>query len=288
MTGTMNQPTRPGELRRLLEELGIRPYKGWGQSFLIDPTVPARMVALAGVTPGEVVVEIGPGLGVLTDPLLAAGARVVAVEIDPRLVAFLRQRFAGQERLRLVEGDVLRMALDELVPPGEPFQVVANLPYAVTAAALRHLLAGPRRPRQLVVMVQREVAQRLVAAPPAMSLLAVSVQFFGQPRLAQTVPAGAFYPVPKVDSAVVTLAIGQPPLPDAAQAGFFRLAAAGFGQRRKTLANSLTAGLGLDRATIVAGLMAAGIAPERRAETLPVADWLRLYQALPAPVGGTA
>jgi 16S rRNA (adenine1518-N6/adenine1519-N6)-dimethyltransferase len=279
--------TRPSELRRLLERLGVRPYKGWGQNFLIDPTVPRRMVEVAGVAPGEVVVEVGPGLGVLTEPLLAAGARVVAVEIDPRLAVYLRERFAGEERLRLVEGDMLRLAPDDLVPPGQLYKVVANLPYSVTSAVLRHVLAGPRRPTQVVVMVQLEVAQRIVAAPPAMSLLAVSVQFFGRPRLALRVPAGAFYPVPEVDSAVVALAVAPPPLPDVEHARFFRVVAAGFGQRRKTLVNSLAAGLGLARPVVLAGLAAAGIDPQQRAETLAVPDWVRLYRALAAPDAGT-
>lgn len=270
----------PRAIRRLLDELGVRPYKGWGQNFLVDPNVPRRIVEVAGVQPGDLVVEVGPGLGVLTAPLLAAGARVIAVEIDPRLGAYLRRHFAGEERLRLVEGDILRQPLDQLVPAAEPFAVVANLPYAVTAAVLRHVLAGPRRPARVVVMVQREVAERIAAAPPAMSLLAVSVQFFGRPRLALRVPPGAFFPPPKVESAVVAVDVDGPPLPEAEHDAFFRLAAAGFGQRRKTLANSLAAGLARPREPVVAALTAAGIDPRARAERLAVPDWLRLYRAV--------
>jgi 16S rRNA (adenine1518-N6/adenine1519-N6)-dimethyltransferase len=272
-------PTRPGAIRRRLEALGVRPYKGWGQNFLIDPTVPRRMVEIAGVGPGDQVVEIGPGLGVLTGPLLASGAEVTAVEIDPRLAGALRERFAAQERLRLVEGDILRLDPAALVPAAAPYTVVANLPYSVTSAVLRHLLAGPRRPRRLVVMVQLEVAQRIVARPPEMSLLTVSVQLFGRAELALRVPAGAFYPPPKVDSAVVAVTVEAPPLPEAEQAGFFRLVAAGFGQRRKMLGNSLAAGLALAPPAVAAVLAGAGIDARRRPETLTVIEWLRLYAA---------
>jgi 16S rRNA (adenine1518-N6/adenine1519-N6)-dimethyltransferase len=272
--------------RRLLERLGVRPYRGWGQNFLIDPSVPRRMVAAAGVEPGDLVVEVGPGLGVLTEPLLAAGARLTAVELDPRLAAYLRQRHAAEPRLRLIEGDILHQTPDDLAPGGEPYAVIANLPYSVTSAVLRHLLRGPRRPTSIMVMVQREVAERIVAVPPAMSLLAVSVRFFGTARLVLRVPAAAFYPAPKVDSAVVAVTVAPPPLPEAEHAAFFRVVAAGFGQRRKTLLNSLTAGLALDRPYITAALVVAGIDPPRRAETLAVADWLRLYRALAAAPPG--
>lgn len=281
--GAGDAPTHratPRAIRRLLDELGVRPYKGWGQNFLVDPNVPRRIVEVAGIQPGDLVVEVGPGLGVLTAPLLAAGARVIAVEIDPRLGAYLRGHFGGEERLRLVEGDILRQSLDQLVPAAEPFAVVANLPYSVTSAVLRHVLAGPRRPARVVVMVQREVAERIAAAPPAMSLLAVSVQFFGRPRLALRVPAGAFFPPPKVESAVVAVDVDGPPLPEAEHDAFFRLVAAGFGQRRKTLANSLAAGLARPRAPVEAALIAAGIDPRTRAERLAVPDWLRLYRAV--------
>jgi 16S rRNA (adenine1518-N6/adenine1519-N6)-dimethyltransferase len=277
-TGTARVSAPPA--RRTLARLGVLPYKGWGQNFLIDEAVPGQIVAVAGVAPGDLVLEVGPGLGVLTEPLLAAGATVVAVEIDTRLAGELRQRFSGQQKLRLIEGDILRLPLEEVMPGGDAYTVVANLPYSVTSAVVRHLLSSPRRPARIVVMIQREVAERIVAAPPHMSLLAVSVQFFGQPRLALHVPASAFYPVPAVDSAVVSLVVQSPPLPDAEQTSFFRVVAAGFGQRRKTLANSLAAGLDLPRAAVVASLRSAGIDPQRRAETLTVDDWVGLYRAV--------
>jgi 16S rRNA (adenine1518-N6/adenine1519-N6)-dimethyltransferase len=278
-------PIRPGEIRRLLTNIGVAPYKGWGQHFLADPGVPRRMVEIAEIEPGDAVIEVGPGLGILTEALLQAGAEVTAVEVDPRLAAYLRERFAGNSQLQLVEADFLRLGLDRLASPERPVKLVANLPYAITSAALRHALAGPRRPSSLVVMVQEEVARRIVAAPPEMSLLAVSVQLFGRPRLALRVPSGAFVPPPKVDSAVVAMRVEEPPLPDAEHARFFRVVAAGFAQRRKTLLNSLAAGLSLPRPALLAPLAAAGVDPLRRAQTLALDEWLRLDRALGALVG---
>ena len=285
MSGNDSRPRPPG-LRQRLEALGVRPYKGWGQNFLIDTSVPRRMVEVAAIQPGEVVVEVGPGLGVLTEPLLAAGARVVAVEIDPRLAVHLREQFGDQSNFHLVESDILAVEPERLAPGGEPYTVVANLPYSVTSAVLRHILSRPSRPTRLVVMVQREVAERIVAQPPAMSLLAVSIQFFGQPRLALRVPAGAFYPAPSVDSAVVALVVEEPPLPEDEHPAFFRVVAAGFGQRRKTLSNSLMTRLALPRPAVEAALTAADLDPRRRAETLTVADWVRLYRAIRASAIG--
>ena len=285
--------TQPGgdgqSLRSLLRELEVRPSKGMGQNFLSDPGIVGRIADAAQVATGDVVVEVGPGLGILTGELLARvgeGGRVIAVEYDRRLVAHLREEFATAPSLRLVEDDVLRQAPERLLadlPEATPYAVVANLPYSITSAVLRHFLDSPRRPHALTVMVQKEVAERIVARPPEMSLLAVAVQFYGRPSIALRLGAGAFVPRPRVDSAVLRIALdAAPPLPDAAIPGFFKVAAAGFGQKRKQLVNSLGAGLALPREPVIAALRAAGIAQERRPETLDVAEWLRLHEALGA------
>jgi 16S rRNA (adenine1518-N6/adenine1519-N6)-dimethyltransferase len=189
----------------------------------------------------------------------------------------------------LVEDDVLRQPPERLLaewPETTPYSVVANLPYSITSAVLRHFLDSPRRPRALTVMVQKEVAERIVARPPEMSLLAVAVQFYGTPSIALRLGAGAFLPRPRVDSAVLRIALHQePPLPNAAIPGFFKVAAAGFGQKRKQLVNSLGAGLALPRNAVIAALQAAGIAQERRPETLDIAEWLRLHAAFGDGVG---
>ncbi len=274
-------------LRELLRELAIRPTKGKGQNFLTDRAVVGRIADMARLEPGDVVVEVGPGLGILTHELIARvgpEGRVVAVELDRRLAAYMREEYAETPTLRLVEADVLRQTPDDLLAgllEKTPYAVVANLPYSITSAVLRHFLDAPRRPTTLTVMVQREVAERIVAQPPDMSVLAVAVQFYGQPTIALRIGPTAFIPRPKVDSAVIRIALHPtPPLPDAAIPGFFAVVAAGFGQKRKQLVNSLAAGLGLSRDQTIAALVAAGIAPEQRPEKLVVADWLRLYEAI--------
>lgn len=269
-------PAGRTDWRRLLAELGVRPSKSKGQNFLHDAGIARRIAEAAELRPGELVLEVGPGLGALTGELAQRAERVVAVELDRVLAAYLRA--AAAANVTVVEDDILAADVAALTG-GEPFVVVANLPYNIAAAAIERLLEAPPRPRRLVVMVQREVAERMVAQPPAMSLLAVAVQFFGRPHIVIRLGPGAFIPAPKVDSAVVRIDVApEPPLPQRAQPAFFRLVRAGFGQRRKQLANALAAGLGQPKGAVEAALRAAGVAPERRAETLAVADWLALYR----------
>jgi 16S rRNA (adenine1518-N6/adenine1519-N6)-dimethyltransferase len=277
----------PPSLRALLRELEVRPSKGKGQNFLTNRGIVARIAEAAGVAPGGVVVEVGPGLGILTAELLARVGpvgRVIAVELDRRLAAYIRAEFGVSPALTVVEDDVLRQSPPVLLadlPAGTPYALVANLPYNITSAVLRHFLDSPRRPASLTVMVQREVAERIVARPPEMSLLAVAVQFYGTPSIALRLGPGAFVPRPKVDSAVLRIVTHPaPPLPEGEIRSFFAIVAAGFGQRRKQLGNSLAAGLPVPKEVIGAALAAAGVAATRRAETLTVAEWLALRAAL--------
>jgi 16S rRNA (adenine1518-N6/adenine1519-N6)-dimethyltransferase len=262
-----------------LSALGIRPKKGLGQNFLVDPAHRARIVAAADLTPDDTVLEVGPGPGVLTELLAQQAGRVVAVELDDRLVPFLRERFAGQDYVRIVHADILETDPAELTE-GQPYKVVANLPYYITSAVIRHLLESNPAPEVLVLTVQREVAERMVAQPPDMSLLALGTQFYATGKIVARIPAGAFYPAPKVESAVVRLdRRAQPVANDITAERFFEVARAGFSQPRKQLRNSLAAGLGIAPAQVEAWLSSAGIDPKRRAETLSLGEWVALARS---------
>lgn len=270
----------PLNVRGILRRHGLRPKKGLGQNFLVDSAGLEKVVAAADIEPSDVVLEVGPGLGGLTRQLAQRARRVVAVELDLRLFPPLQETLAPFSNVELVQGDILEQAPGELV--GEHgYLVVANIPYYITSALLRHLLEAEIRPRRLVLTVQREVAERICAGPGEMSLLALSVQIHGQPRVMARLPAGMFYPRPKVDSSVVRVDLHPTAsLPADELAAFFRLARAGFGQRRKTLRNSLSAGLGLPRARVEELLQGAEIDPQRRAETLGLEEWQALAHRL--------
>ncbi len=266
--------------KQLLKYFDIAPKRSLGQNFLSDPGVLQRIVKVAALAPGDVVLEVGPGTGTLTRHLAQAAGRVVAVELDARLIPILRRQTADLPNVEIIHADILKTDLGALLGT-ETFHVVANLPYYITSAILRHLLDGHPRPRRLTLTMQREVAQRLVSKPGKMSLLAVSVQFYGQPKIMHKIKAGAFWPTPNVDSAVVRIDVyEQAPVSvdDAAQ--FFRVVKAGFSQKRKQVKNALAGPLGLEGALVTAALQEAGIATARRAETLSLAEWAALTAAL--------
>ena len=288
----MNAPTAASPLptsRRdwvaLLDRLGVRPSKGLGQNFLYERGVVQKMVKSAGIDRDDLVLEIGPGLGILTDELLQRAGSVVAVELDRRLAAHLRSAFADRPNFELVEGNALATDLDQILPPGRPFKVAANLPYAVASAVLRHLLESPRRPERLALMLQLEVAERLVARPPDLTILGVATRFFAEPRIAFRVPPTVFIPPPKVESAVVLLDVRpRPPLPEESHPRFFRIVNAGFRQKRKQVANSLAAELDVSKEIVTEWLRSAGIDPMRRAQTLDIDEWVALTRLAPVPV----
>lgn len=273
----------PLDVPGLLRRYGLHPDKSLGQNFLVDPAALRRVVEAAGITGADTVLEIGTGLGSLTRCLAAQAHQVISVEVDSRLIPALKEVLAPYPNVKLVEGDILSLDPATLVQaPG--YLVVANIPYYITSALIRHLLEATPKPRRLVLTVQREVAERICAIPGDMSLLALSVQVYGKPEMAAHIPAGAFYPVPQVDSAVIRVELYlQPLLPADRLKVFFRLTRAGFSQKRKTLRNALAGGLAWPPIRVEAMLSAAGIDPKRRAETLSIEEWGKLvgqYNAL--------
>ena len=282
--------------RALLRHYGLAPRKALGQNFLVDPNAPARIAAQAALTRDDTVLEVGAGLGTLTAALAAHAGRVIAVETDPRLVAILHQELTAFENVSIVHGDILDLdpatLLNVTPAPAMPlwgtrlphYHVVANLPYYITAAVIRRLLEAAVRPARMVVTVQREVAERIVAVPNAMSVLAVSVQFYGQPRIGMRLKRGVFFPAPDVESAVVCIDLHEtPPVPVTDVATFFRVVRAGFAQRRKQLRNTLAASLCLPPDDVVAALASVDIDATRRAETLTLEEWGRVTEALYPP-----
>jgi len=270
----------------LLRRYDIHPSKGLGQNLLVAEWAYERIVEASELTMQDHVLEIGPGLGTLTWRLADRAGHVTAVELDQRMVAVLQDTLSHRENISIVQGDILDMPPDELAgmtgPGGcEHYKVVANLPYYITSRILRHVLTAPVRPSLLTLMVQKEVADRIVARPGKMSLLAVSVQAYGEAARVCVVPPAAFYPRPKVSSAVMTIRTHATPLvPAAIEERFFDVVRAGFQQRRKQLHNSLVANLPVDAVRVGTALDAAGIAAELRPQALDVQDWIRLTAAL--------
>ncbi|HEX5827974.1 MAG TPA: 16S rRNA (adenine(1518)-N(6)/adenine(1519)-N(6))-dimethyltransferase RsmA [Candidatus Limnocylindrales bacterium] len=270
-------------VRRRLKEAGLRARHNLSQNFLADVDVLEGILREADPAPGRFVLEIGPGLGFLTGGLLAAGANVTAVELDRGLIAQLRETFAlelADGQLRVVEGDALDQDLVRLCPA--PYDVVANLPYHITSPILHRLLGEAPRAERLVLMVQREVAERVAAAPGDCSYLSVFVQYHARARVAFRVPREAFEPAPKVESAVLVLEpyAGDDRLAPDAEARLWRVVQAGFRERRKMLHNTLTRQLPIDAARVDAALDEVGIARDRRPQTVAVGEWIALADAL--------
>jgi 16S rRNA (adenine1518-N6/adenine1519-N6)-dimethyltransferase len=273
---------RPRDVR----EAGIRPAKSLGQHFLQDRAVVERTVRAAGLSPDDVVIEVGPGLGVMTRRLVEVSGRVIAVEIDRRLATRLRQQFEGIDKLGVVEADAARAAPQELLELGganedTSYLMAGNLPYNAGAAIVRNFLEARRPPRTMVVMLQREVAENMVAEPGDLGLLGVSVQVYARPKKLFNVPPRAFYPPPRVTSSVVRLdLLAEPLVPSGERERFFKVLRAGFSAPRKQLRNTLAQGLGMEPAGVAAALESAGIDPRQRPQELSVQDWLRLARCI--------
>lgn len=267
------------DTKRELRRLDTHARKGLGQNFLVDKHALDRIVAAAKLTPDDYVVEVGPGLGVLTQELAKEAGRVVAVELDRTMAAALREKFADSNNVEIIEADILDCAPESLVPSDRDYKVVGALPYNIASAVLRRFLEAGRKPTVIVAVVQKEVAQSIAAEPGDMSLLSVGVQLYGKPAIVKIISPRSFYPQPKVDSAVVRIDVYRdPPVKVDDEAAFFNVVRGGFSTPRKQLRNSLSHGLRIAPNEAGDILDGAGIDPKRRAETLSIAEWAALYR----------
>jgi 16S rRNA (adenine1518-N6/adenine1519-N6)-dimethyltransferase len=276
--------------RRLLNRYDLHARKRLGQHFLVCGEVLDTIMQAAELSSKDIALEVGPGLGVLTTELAKKAGYVIAVELDDKLAAMLPDTLASFDNIDIINRDILEVeplslleelkpALPSAVTDHRAYKLVANLPYYITAPVLRHFLEAELKPQVMILTIQKEVAEAVSAEPGDMKLLSVSVQFYGKPEIICTVPAACFYPVPGVDSAVLKVMPYQEPVAAVTDIkGFFGLVRAGFCNPRKQLANSLSQGLQVPRPEAQSLLESADIKPERRAETLSVMEWVKLWQ----------
>ncbi len=262
------------ELKKLLRTYGAWPNKDLGQHFLTDKNVLEKMIETADLGKNDVVVEVGPGIGIMTKELAKRAKKVHAIEIDPKIAEILSTTCIKYPNLKIVRGDIR-----DFDPKGiGKYKVVANLPYYITSHIIKKFLEEKNKPETITVLIQREVAERICAKPGRMSVLAVAVQFYGQPEIKELVSPLSFFPSPKVYSAILKIKVFKEPLfEDVDTKVFFRLVKAGFGEKRKMLSNSMSGGLGIEKELAEKLLKGAEVEPMLRAERLTLDDWRRIY-----------
>lgn len=265
------------QTKRALDKLDLKAKKSLGQHFLIDRHVLGKVVKAAELAPDDMVVEVGPGLGILTRELAARAGQVTAVEIDRRMISLLEDVLRDFANVRIINGDILETNLSFL-ETGRPYKVVANLPYYIASAVLRLFLEAEHQPELMVAMIQKEVAQEIAARSGKLGLLGVAVQVYARPEIISYVLPSSFYPPPKVSSAILKLVPhSNLPFGSSDRESFFRVVKAGFQGKRKQIVNSLSQGLGQGKVNILNLLSRAGLEPHRRAETLSLEEWLKLW-----------
>jgi len=270
--------TSPSEIKNLLSKYNAKPSKGLGQNFLIDRNILNKITEAADIKPGDIILEVGPGIGVLTIELARKATQVIAVEKDGLMTEILKETLAGYKNVEIIHGDALSLDARTYKLNAKTYKLVANIPYYITSPLIRKFLELDNQPQDIILMVQKEVAQRICAKPPNMSLLAVSVQFYAEPKIVSYVSKNCFYPAPKIDSAIIKIHPGgqfNGANPDL----FFKVAKAGFSHPRKQLAGNLATGLKIKKEEAEKILLANKIDPKQRAETLSIEDWINLTKA---------
>jgi 16S rRNA (adenine1518-N6/adenine1519-N6)-dimethyltransferase len=252
---------------------GIKPIKHFGQNFLKNKGIIKKIISSAGIKPDDVVLEIGPGTGVLTEEIAKKAKKVISVEKDERLVKLLKERLKGLKNVEIIEGDILKFKNQNL-----KYKVVANLPYYITSPIIRMFLESKNKPKEMVLMMQKEVAERICAKPPDMNILALSVQFYGRPEILFNVSKKNFYPVPKVDSSVIKISAENTDFNTDKKFAerFFKIIKAGFSHPRKQIINNLSKALKIEKEKTSQWLLKNKISPERRAETISINEWIKL------------
>ena len=266
----------PNEIKSICQQYGLMPSKAKGQNFLIEEDVVAKIIEGAKLQPDDIVLEVGPGLGILTQQLLKSAKKIIAVELDQKAISYLRVKFAAEIKnghLELVESDILKINLDELGLKSFNYKIVANLPYNITSFFLRRFLENEPKPSEMVLMLQKEVAERILSKIGQMNILAFSAQFFSETKILFKVPRGCFWPEPKIDSAVICLKLNKI-LPKVDQKSLFKLVKIGFSAKRKQLHNNLANGFQLKNEKIREIFVGFGWREDVRAQDLSVIDWI--------------
>jgi 16S rRNA (adenine1518-N6/adenine1519-N6)-dimethyltransferase len=275
----------PKIIKELLLKYSAKPSKGLGQNFLIDKNVLDKIIDSADIKKSDVILEVGPGMGVLTQELAQEAKKVIAVEKDKIMIEILKETLNGFNNVEIIQGDILKNKLQ--LP--KKYKLVANIPYYLTSPLIRKFLESENQPQEVILMLQKEVAQRICSKPPEMSLLAVSVQFYAESKIISYVSKNCFWPSPKIDSAIIKIVPNKPF--DSAQGKkqiqrdlFFEIVKAGFSHPRKQLVNNLTSlkslnGVKLDKVKISNWLLRNNISPSQRSETLRVSDWANLTKS---------
>ncbi len=266
------------ELHRLLTASGLEAKKKLGQNFLVEQEALNAIVEAADLYEGDHVVEVGPGTGFLTEQLITDAGKVTSVELDPDMVKILEAQYSQTKNLEVVHADILKLKIEDLVE--DKYKVVANIPYYITSPVIRHFLNSAKRPKLMVLLVQKEVAEK-ICGMTGKSFITVETQVQGSPEYVGTVTAESFYPQPKVDSAVLKITVySEPKVPESELKDFLRIVKFGYSQKRKKLSNGLRAGLRMEPAEVRQLLEKANIGENARPEELEIEDWKRLYEVI--------